>query len=177
MRYFIPILFLFFSLGILAGEKGRVNAKSGLIVREEPGTNGKRIGKIPFKKIVPVLNVKVAEMNEVWYQVKYRKIKGWVSGSYLDLVLPNDKEKTVVGRFTGVEQGDYFHLNLETDSGPTSFVFLRASDGIQFEEFESQPEKYKNKKISVKYKPIRLYIPEAGGYDTWDIVLDIQLQK
>lgn len=72
------------------------------------------------------------------------------------------KSGVATGTFTGIEQGDYAHLNLKTADGTEdSFFVLNDDNGLK--PFVENPAKYTGKKIEVRWEEREENIPEAGG--------------
>lgn len=70
-----------------------VNATNGLIIREQPKTNAKRIGKLPYGSLVEVINktnvdLQISDQGKVikgeWFKVKFQ--------NYPYLILENNEE-------------------------------------------------------------------------------------
>lgn len=83
------------------------------------------------------------------------------------------KERLTEGRFQGIEQGDYFYLQIApAGAEPQSLMILRA-DG--FEYLVENPEAYLNRTIRVRWQREEVSIPEAGGAVPMDVVKGVEL--
>ena len=70
--------------------------------------------------------------------------------------------QTAVGKFTGIEQGDYAHLQIQYPDGTDdSFFVLNDEGGLKG--FLDKPDTYKGKTIEVSWQEREENIPEAGG--------------
>lgn len=76
----------------------------------------------------------------------------------------SDTEKvgTTSGKFAGIDQGDYFHLLLQTAGDQEeSFMIVKADKTVQ--EFLEHPEEFLGAAITVHWLEKEIDIPEAGG--------------
>lgn len=80
------------------------------------------------------------------------------------------------GTYVGIEQGDYFHLNIVTDKGDEVSYFILHPDKT-FDPFLKNPEKFAKKKVRVTWESKEENIPEAGGKMQVDSALSIELIK
>jgi hypothetical protein len=73
-----------------------------------------------------------------------------------------DRKGTTEGTFTGIEQGDYAHLQLKTAAGrQETFFVLNVNKSVQ--PFVDSPKKMKGRKIRVHWRERQENVPESGG--------------
>ncbi len=81
--------------------------------------------------------------------------------------------RSVTGTFTGIEQGDYAHWNLRTESGEErSFFILRPDASV--EKVIAKPKSYIGRKCRVQWKESIENIPEAGGKISVEQILSVE---
>lgn len=68
----------------------------------------------------------------------------------------------VEGAFVGVEQGDYFHLDVKDDQGKTWSFFILQDDAPGLKDVMAHPENYKGSRLQVTYRKVSKVIPESG---------------
>jgi hypothetical protein len=72
------------------------------------------------------------------------------------------------GRFAGIEEGDYYYLNLETPNGEGASFFILQTDPT-LEALLNSPDAYMGKELMVYWQSMVENIPQAGG--------DIQIER
>lgn len=82
---------------------------------------------------------------------------------------------TMKATFLGIEQGDYFHLNVKDDKGEERSFWISSDDS--FKPFLDKPESYAGKKVEVTWHRVKREIPEAGGEMEIDEAVSIRLLK
>ena len=88
----LPLALLLLTFGILVGQENvqYVAARSGLVIRDVPGTEGEKLGSLAFNTLVRILNDgpvdTIAYRIAPWYLVKADStgIEGYVFGGYLN---------------------------------------------------------------------------------------------
>ncbi|MCR9141328.1 MAG: SH3 domain-containing protein [bacterium] len=95
------VLIAFLS-ALACGEKAGANlsyvtAPSGLVLRESPATDGKRLQLIPYATGVEVLEVQaqsetIGDRQGKWTRVQHADASGWVFGAYLSATAPGAAE-------------------------------------------------------------------------------------
>lgn len=84
--------------------------------------------------------------------------------------------QVLVATFTGIEQGDYAHLNVKLKDGTEdSFFVLQDDNGLK--DFLEKPEAYKGKTIEVAWEEREENIPEAGGKQKIRVATAAKLAK
>lgn len=88
----------------LLNESRWVTANPSLRVRDSAGTEGNKLGLIPFGEKVTLLEesgdaLTIAGATGRWSRVKWNELKGWVFGGFLSKELP--LEKLLVGEWEG----------------------------------------------------------------------------
>ena len=68
-----------------------VVAQNGLVLRDKPSRNGKKIATMPYNAEVEILDENGPEetiggKKAKWYKVKYKKYVGWAFGAYIELI-------------------------------------------------------------------------------------------
>jgi hypothetical protein len=79
------------------------------------------------------------------------------------------------GKFVGIEQGDYVHLNIKNEKGEVQSFFI--TNDPSFQQLLDNPEKFTGRKVEVRWHTVERDIPEAGGKITIDEATSIQFQK
>jgi hypothetical protein len=82
------------------------------------------------------------------------------------------KVQTAVGTFTSIEQGDYGHWQMTTETGKELSLFILQADSSVDKVLE-KPESYAGKKCKVQWKRSKENIPEAGGDMDVDQILSV----
>lgn len=77
------------------------------------------------------------------------------------------------GTFTGIEEGDYFHLNLKVGGEERSFFILDTDAAI--DKLLADPDAYVGKKITIVWQKAVEDIPEAGGKMEIEKLLTVKL--
>lgn len=74
---------------------------------------------------------------------------------------PSGAIRETTGTFSGIEQGDYFHLLLTVDGEEHSFMILAADADL--EALATDPDRYVGRTITIVWQTAVETIPEAGG--------------
>ena len=87
-KYLFLGLFLLISGVEIFAQTARVISSNGLVVRERPGKDYKKIGGVPKKAIVRILDAsgpqdKIDGKKSEWVRIEYGSLSGWVFGAYL----------------------------------------------------------------------------------------------
>lgn len=85
----------------------------------------------------------------------------------------NAVAKVAVGTFTGIEEGDYFHWNMTSESGEQLSFFLLKTDAA-IDKVVENPKAYIGRKCRVTWKKSKQNIPEAGGAMEIDSVVSVE---
>jgi hypothetical protein len=79
------------------------------------------------------------------------------------------ESRTIVGSFTNFIWGDYFYAVIDTSRGKMYFSVDRDEDC-----FLAYHQKVK---LKIRYDRLQRYVPEAGNYQPFDIVRNIQTNR
>jgi len=82
------------------------------------------------------------------------------------------KEGATTGVFQGVEQGDYFYLQVASGGKEASYLVLQA-EGLLSEVMEN-PERYSGKTMKFFWQEAVLHIPEAGGEQEMTVCVKVE---
>jgi hypothetical protein len=77
--------------------------------------------------------------------------------------------KTVIGYFTNFVWGDYFYAQIETNNGRMTFLVDKDEDCFLVDR--------QHLKLKIRYDRMRRYIPQAGGYQSIDVISNIQTDR
>ena len=83
--------------------------------------------------------------------------------------------KTLEGTFVKFEMGDYGHIDIKDDKGKEHSFFV--GNHKSFNPIVEKPEKFKNKRVRVKWHHIKKDIPENGGPTEIDEAISIEVLK
>lgn len=103
-----------------------------------------------------------------------KKLVALLFVAILALAAQAQEVKTFQGTFVEVEQGDYFHLNCKDAKGQVRSFWMIAPSPT-FDPLLETPEKFRGKKIEVKYHTVKRDIPENGGPMELDEVISIRI--
>ncbi|MCB1179167.1 MAG: SH3 domain-containing protein [Leptospiraceae bacterium] len=175
MKKFSPYIILLFLLPIfsISAEKALVNVKSTLVLREKPDKKSKKLGNLPSKAIIETSGTELDSDSNRWFKVTYKGKTGWAFGKFLDFNLGKSKTQTAIGTFVTTEMGDYFHITFKINSEEQSFFVTGSTKGFDVNKFEGNEKKYKGKKYKISWVTEKVYIPEAGGFDTIDNLIKV----
>jgi hypothetical protein len=84
--------------------------------------------------------------------------------------------KTAVGKFIGLEQGDYFYFKIMKDDKTELTLRVDKPDAF-YDKVEKNTKSYLGKKIKVYYQHTKVYTPEAGGDVEVDLYIKAELVK
>jgi|JI6StandDraft_1071083.scaffolds.fasta_scaffold01738_9 hypothetical protein len=86
---------------------------------------------------------------------------------------PKAAVKTTEGTFVRIDEGDYFHWNMKSNSGEeVSFFILKGDASV--DKVMDKPEAYVGKKCRVTWKKSTENIPEAGGKMEIEQILSVE---
>ena len=85
------------------------------------------------------------------------------------------KEGQSTGQFKGIEEGDYFYLQVTVSGEDQSYLILRASGLL--EEVVEHPEAFVGKSVLITWQQAMVHIPQAGGEQEMLVVEDVELSK
>jgi hypothetical protein len=85
------------------------------------------------------------------------------------------KEGQSTGQFKGLEEGDYFYLQVAVGGEDQSYLILRASGLL--EQIVEQPEAFVGKSVLISWQQAMVHIPQAGGEQEMLVVEDVELPK
>jgi hypothetical protein len=77
--------------------------------------------------------------------------------------------KTVIGYFTNFVWGDYFYAVIETNRGRMTFLVDKDEDCFLVDR--------QHVKLKIRYDLLQRYIPQAGGYQSIDVIRNIQTDR
>lgn len=81
--------------------------------------------------------------------------------------------KTAEGTFVRIEEGDYFHWNMKSNSGEELSFFILKPDAT-VDKVIDNPKAYVGKKCRVTWKKSTENLPEAGGKMEIDQILSVE---
>lgn len=82
---------------------------------------------------------------------------------------------TVDGVFVRLDQGDYMHFVIKDARGKEQDFFVTKGDST-VDAFLKSPERYKGRKVRVKWQEVMSVVPEAGGQMRLREVVSVRLR-
>ncbi len=89
---------------------------------------------------------------------------------------PSKQAKVVIGKFAGIEQGDYSYFTIIKDDKTEMSFRVDKTDAL-YEKVEKNPKSFIGKKVKVYYKHQKIYTPEAGGEVEVDLYVKAEWVK
>ncbi|MCB1160778.1 MAG: SH3 domain-containing protein [Leptospiraceae bacterium] len=142
-----------------------VTPKSGLIMRSKPSTSGKKLGLIPFKSKVKIIEeskevLTISGATGRWTKVNYNKQDAWVFGGFLGDEPSDSNENLDSGEFFGDKD------NLKNYEAATS-LFKKAKEVKK----SSKEEALKLfKEANLKRSKIDLAKEKTSSFNRYDIL-------
>ncbi len=78
-----------------AGQQGELNVLETINFREQPSTDSEVIARIEHNTRIPYFEEYVDESGEVWYQVSYENMTGYVTGSAVAIVQQTQPDEDI----------------------------------------------------------------------------------